>query len=437
VRIAILHHPKSFFPLDVFQRVHEVAELIWVVDSSQWAPAGAGGDRTAANDRWSGPKGSTGPAPPDEHGDRRLLRRLGPVVDIAGLDRAEATRRLAAERPDGVISFVDHHIELAADFADRLGLPFHSPQVATLMVDKLRQREALAREGIPQARFWAVPRGLDRAGTAAFAAGVDYPAVLKPVRGSGSLDIQRVTSPEQLVAALLADRTGRDWLVDEYIPDTLGSREDWYANYLSVESVVSRGEISHVGFCGRFPLSEPFRESGNFMPGLVEPGSEAGLTRLVEEAVRALGIRDSVLHTEIKLTADGPRLIEVNGRLGGRPPFVLETVSSTNLFAVTCQVAGGVPVKFEQPVATSGVGFWLMLHGPISASRVVDVEGLERLASLDGVEIVRVNRGPGAPLDWRAGTDAHVLVVRGRTATHCHLGKLVDDIRRTTVMTFE
>jgi biotin carboxylase len=431
MRIAFLHHPKSFWPLDIFQRVHDTAEVIWVIDSSQWPSAGNGAAAPDSTDhpvRTEAPEGGV---------NYRLLRRLGPVVDVAGLDPDEAARRLSSHHPDGVVTFVDDMMELAAELAARLGLPFHSPQVAAVVVDKQRQREALARDGLPSARFWPVPAGIEATGAAALAGQVAYPAVLKPVRGSGSHLIHRVAGPEELVPLLLAGHGDTQWLIEEYIPDSAGTADDWYANYLSVESVVSRGEVSHVAFCGRFPLADPFRETGNFIPAIFDPDTEGALLQLVDDAVRALGIRDSVIHTEIKLTAEGPRLIEVNGRLGGRPPFVLETVSPVNLFAVTCQVAAGIPVKFEHPVPTTGVGFWLMLHGPTSARRVVAVEGLDRLAAMDGVDIVRTNRGPGSPLDWRSGTNAHVLAVRGRMADHAELAELVAAIRRTTVMTFE
>jgi biotin carboxylase len=421
MRIAVFHHPKSFFPLDLFQRVHDTAELIWVVDSSEWSSAGP----------------NAGPSPEAGGDGHRWLRRLGPVVEVAGLDADEAASSLAVHRPDGVVSFVDDTIVRAAEAAARLGLTFHSLPVAEAVVDKQRQREALEREGLPSARFWPVPSHLDRPTAVELAGRVTYPAVLKPVRGSGSLEIHRIGGPDELVRALTAATGDVTWLVEEYIPDDLQGASDWYANYLSVESVVSRGEVSHVAFCGRFPLAEPFRETGNFIPAIFDPAAEQTMLRLVEDAVRALGIRDSVLHTEIKLTVDGPRLIEVNGRLGGRPPFVLETVSPVNLFAVACQVAAGVPVKFEHPVPTDGVGFWLMIHGPTSARRVRGIEGLDRLAALDGVEVVRTNRGPGEPLDWRSGTDAHVLAVRGRTADHGDLAELVATIRRSTVLTFE
>ncbi len=148
MRIAVLHHPKSFFPLDVYQRVHDTAELIWVVDSTHWE-----GDQP----------GEPGPSGPGGSGDHRWLRRLGPVVDIAGLEPDEAADRVAAHHPDGVVSFCDDTIEMAAGMAARLSLTYHSPQVAAALVDKQRQREALERDGLPSARYWSVPAAIDQA----------------------------------------------------------------------------------------------------------------------------------------------------------------------------------------------------------------------------------------------------------------------------------
>ena len=91
------------------------------------------------------------------------------------------------------------------------------------------------------------------------------------------------------------------------------------------------------------------------------------LTTMAGRTIEALGIQDSVVHTENKLTPDGPKLIEVNGRLGGRPPFVLLEVSSVNLFRVACAVAAGDPVYFDRLVECDGVGFRLMFQPPLSS----------------------------------------------------------------------
>ena len=102
------------------------------------------------------------------------------------------------------------------------------------------------------------------------------------------------------------------------------------------------------------------------------------LTTMAERASGRRGILDSVVHTEIKLTPDGPRLIEVNGRMGGRPAFVLLEVSTVNLFQVACAVAAGTPVRFERLVECDGVGFRLMLQPPDTARHVVSIDGLRR-----------------------------------------------------------
>src|SRR5580658_9657986 len=98
-RIAVLHHARSFFPLDLFQRTRQSAQLIWVLDD-----AFVGDTATA-----------------------RLLRRIGTVVDIAGLDDDAAAELIAQAEPDGILSFVDDQIPRAAALAQRLGLRYHTP----------------------------------------------------------------------------------------------------------------------------------------------------------------------------------------------------------------------------------------------------------------------------------------------------------------------
>ena len=303
------------------------------------------------------------------------------------------------------------------------------------MVDKRRQRESFRAAGIRQPDFWPAPAGASPEQVEVLVGRVTYPAVVKPTAGSRSRGIQRVDSPGELRELLAGQVGGTDHVVEQYLLDD-GPPDRWYASYLSVESVVSHGRVSHVAVTGRFPLAEPFRESGNFIPAILEPCLQSSVLAMAEDAVRSLGITDSVVHTEVKLTPDGPRLVEVNGRLAGRPPFVLGSVSDVNLFRVACQVAVGEPVAFERPVDCRGVGFWLMLQPPMAARSVVAVTGVPALVDLDGVDSAVVSRGPGCTLDWRDGTSTHVAVVRGRVGDHRELADLVDAVRRNVMMEF-
>ena len=181
-RVAILHHEDSFFPLEVHHRIRDEVEPIWVVNTE------------------------VDPA----DGILRLLARLGPVVDMAGLDLDESATRLGAESPQGIVSFVDDTIEYAAALAERLGLRYHTPEVAAIVVDKGRQRAVFERAGIPCPRFRRLPDTPDRAHLARLMDGLAYPTVIKPLRASGSRGVRRASDFDELIASLSLDDDGRD-----------------------------------------------------------------------------------------------------------------------------------------------------------------------------------------------------------------------------------
>ncbi|GAB3392746.1 hypothetical protein GCM10027568_20630 [Humibacter soli] len=405
VRIAVLHHARSFFPMDLFQRTRDTAELIWVLDDA------------FADDPMIG----------------RLLRRLGTVVDIAGLDDDEAATRIARESPDGILSFVDDQIPRAAELARRLGLRYHSPELARILTDKGAQREALAHGGVAEPSYSRVPAASSRETLEAIADLSSFPVVLKPVSGMGSRGIRLLRDREELLE-LAGDPI--DHVVEEFLPDRDGL-PGWAASYLSVETVVASGVTHHVALTGRFPLEPPFRETGNFIPALADEQLRGQLLMMVDQAVATLGVRDSVLHTEIKLTPDGPRLIEINGRLGGRPGFVLAEVSDVNLFAIACRVAAGVPVELDGLVPLSGVGFWLMIQPPVDARTLTTLDGLDEAAALPGVSLVDPKRAMGQGVDWREGTDGQVVTVRGAVPDHGSLGSLVGRLHETLRLEYE
>jgi len=349
----------------------------------------------------------------------RLLPRLGGCVDITDMDHDAAAAALAPHRPDGIVSFVDDHLVTAAAIAARLGLSYHSPEVAVGLADKRRQRDLLARAGVAGPRFWSLGPGPPAAAFEEVPAAVTFPVVAKPAARSGSRGIRLATDRAQLAEVVAAGPT-RGWVVEEYLEDACGMRSD-FASYLSVESVLGSGEVSHVAITSRFPLASEFRETGNFIPVRLPPPLERSVLATPSDALAALGVTSAAAHTEIKLTPDGPRLIEVNGRPGGRPPFVLRAAAGVNLFALTCQAAAGIPVHVDGPVRCRAVGCWLMVQPPVTARRVGEIAGLEEISHLDGVDLVQVRRHPGEHVDWREGTDSQVLTVRGAVPDHPHL----------------
>ncbi|HVC25699.1 MAG TPA: hypothetical protein VND23_08075 [Acidimicrobiales bacterium] len=408
LRIAVIHHPRSMLPMALYEKVRAAAELIFVLDDE------CATDPTAL----------------------RVLGRFGTTVDVSGLDPEAAAYRIAEHRPDGVVAVIDELLERAAAIAALLGLPYHSPHTANALADKRLQREVLRRAGVAGPRFAPLVAGLSRGRAAELARTVGVPAVLKPARGAGSRGMRLVGGTDDLLAQLRGEPDGSAYVLEEYLADDpeIDAR---FGSYVSVESVVSAGTLSHAGITGRLPIADHFRETGTFAPAALSATGEAAVLRLVEDALRALEVTDAVVNTEVKLTPTGPRIVEVNGRLGGRGPFVVQRASGVNLFEIACRVAAGVPVRLDGLAPCDGVAYIVMVQPPEHARRVVSVDGLEALTSIEGVEAVRLDRAPGDPVDWRDGTEAHVLVVRGRAADHSALLSSAAAIERDVRFSYE
>jgi biotin carboxylase len=345
----------------------------------------------------------------------RLLHRLGPVVDVAGLDEDEAAAALARDQPVGITTFSDELIEPTARIAARLGLAYPAPAVAERLVDKAAQRAAVGAAGIPVPERLLVPAGADEVDGR-----VRYPAVLKPCRGQGSRNVLPLRDEDELRSAF--DRLGgtsRDYpvLVEEYLADA-ASADPEFASYLSVESVVFEGQTHHLATNGRFPTVAPFRETGFFIPAALSEDVTADVLDLVDAVVAALGVERGVLHTEVKLTPDGPRLIEVNGRPGGGVAEMLASIADVDLFRLALDVAAGTFDPAPLPLRLDRVAYLFYVHAQDGRGTVTAVEGLEELAHAPGVGAVFLNRPPGSAVDWRDGNHGYVYSVTGTVDDH-------------------
>jgi len=361
-------------------------------------------------------------------------------VDGEGRSISEAAAAVAHHKPGGIVTFQDGGMLRLAKVAAELGLPFHKPEVAARLVDKSVQRRTLEAGGIWVPRYWAAPLEPESADIARLESRLSFPAVLKPRSGAGSKYVTLVRTRAELVEALTQRRIEGltdPMLVEEYIPAARSRNDDQFAPFVSVESYVSEGHISHVALTGRFKFAEPFRETGNFIPADLSPADSVAVCELATEAATALGVEIGCLHTEIKLTPDGPRLIEVNGRLGGGIPQMLRRVTNLDLFDVAFRLALGENLPAETIRHTDGVTYRALIQPPVFAKRILRLEGLDRAAKMPGVDVVIPNKGPGQEVDWREGFPEFVLSAEGTVANLDELRRLDRRLRAEIVVVYE
>jgi len=366
-----------------------------------------------------------------------LLHRFGPVVDIGGLSVGQLLAELSPPyQPDGIVTYLDANMTTFARVAENLDLPFHSPKTALALTDKAEQRRVLKAAGLPTPPSIVITPNQDgNLGT--LGSDVGWPAVLKPRSAQGSRYTFFVTDERRLGELLHSLGPQRpDMVLESYLADDPSRANEPYADYVSVESVVSQAIISHLAVTGRFPLAENFRETGFFIPAALGADDEAAVLDLASSAIKALGVTTGCLHSEIKFTPYGPRVIEVNGRVGGGVPEMLNRAAGFALVEMTLQIALGDAVQVDGPVSTERIGYRFFLQPPAVSATVAAINGLDLVSDHPGVDAITVHHGPGDVLDWKDGSRNHIMAVVGSAEGYVELQGVNQLLRDEVTVTY-
>ena len=235
------------------------------------------------------------------------------LTDTLGAEPMIAAARALDPPPDGVLSWDEARVLQVAKIAAALGLPGGDPEAVLRCRDKQRTRAALDPAGVPQPR-WAAARTPDEALAAADRIG--YPVVLKPRAMAASLGVVRVDGPAELVArfGFARDTTVPGaWRYDEVLVEEFLTGPE-----ISVDCAVHHGRVYPLCVARKEVGYPPYFEEVGHVVDAADPLlSDPELLAVVQDAHTALGYADGITHTELKLTPAGPKLVEVNARLGG------------------------------------------------------------------------------------------------------------------------
>jgi biotin carboxylase len=297
-------------------------------------------------------------------------------------DEVGVERLARAEAVDGLISpGADWPVGVAARVAERLGLPHPiDGATAVLVTNKQRQRARLAEAGAPQ----PVSRVLS-----AFEDGLPVPCVVKAPDRQGQRGLTLVQTREELPAAVaeaIDASRGGSCLVEELVDGP----------EVTVNAISRGGEFTPLTVTDRLTAEPP--AFGVALAHVWPSEHDTGeVVRVAAAAVAALGIQDGPSYTQIRLGADGPRVVEVAARLGGGHDAELcRAALGVDLNALAIDAAlgraeglpGSEPQRSPRPAAC--VVFLVAPEGTLVA-----VEGIDEALGSAGVLDAIVYRRPG------------------------------------------
>ncbi len=313
---------------------------------------------------------------------------------IISTEDERGIQRLAdAERVHGIVApGIDWPVAIAARVAERIGIAHPlSPATAVLATSKARQRERLAAAGLPQPA-WHLVSGPEE--------GLPVPCVVKAPDRQGQRGLSLVEDAAELEAAItraLAESRNGHALVEE-----LADGPEVTVNAFSV--------------AGRFhPLTVTDRltaEPPAFGVALahVWPSDADAVGKAAEVAARAasaLGIQDGPSYTQLRITREGPQVVEVAARLGGGHDAELcRAALGVDLNELALHAALGEEIDPAALVVDPRAGGASTVFLTAAPGELETVEGVEEAEAMEGVLRIRVYRRRGYEVgELRRGAD--------------------------------
>ncbi|WP_460748254.1 ATP-grasp domain-containing protein [Myceligenerans cantabricum] len=262
---------------------------------------------------------------------------------------------------DAVLTTCDYYLPTVAAVAGALGLPGASADAMRTATRKHLVRRALAAAGVPDvphavAATWADARKA--------AADLGYPLVVKPVDLNSGTGVRRVHDEAELAVAFQAatapERNSRGQRLERLalVERVLEGPE------VSVEAITRDGVTEVVGITAKSvaDVGGAYIETGHLFPAPLGDHARDAVGRHVAAVLDAVGYTHGVSHTEVRLTAAGPRVVELNPRQGGGFIFdLVELVTGLNpLDAVVDLALGTAPVPRGRPRAASAAVAFLL-----------------------------------------------------------------------------
>lgn len=342
-----------------------------------------------------------------------------PLADIklvvSTLDQEEVYRQALIYKPDVVItSTSDGPVRTAAYVNEKLGKqPDLSYQDSLCATIKNYMRDRLKENHLPIPEYYAVNNFNEFTEAVRKLEGC---CIIKPADNAGSrgvvlLNGSSFPSNDQLLQAYEYSREnarGGVVMVEEYMTGP----------EVSVEAMTVNEETTIVTITDKFITPPPyFVEIAHSEPSILDEKTQEQICQITKKALKAIGLINAPSHTEIKVTKEGPKIVELAARLGG--DFITSKLvplsTGVDMVGNSVLLATGANVDLTPTRQNGSAIHFIQGAEGILKNIVVD----EKIYHLEGIEEVSLYKKPGdLTHSTRSSNDrlGHV-VTTGKTAS--------------------
>jgi cysteine synthase A len=306
------------------------------------------------------------------------------------------------EAVDAVLTFSEFYVPLVGEVAFALGLHGLNPEAARICRHKPSTRKKLREAGLLTPEFYLVA---SEEQAEELAGRITFPCIVKPPSDSSSHGVRLVRDFDDFMEHYRALHGWKENMRGQVLDGSVLVESVIQGPEYSVETVtLPSGDTVAIGVTDKHLSDWPnFVEMGHDFPSQAPDAIKQALVDTVLQALAAVKFDFGPAHTEIRMTQQGPVVVEINPRLaGGMIPEIVGLATGIDLLEVWMDLLLSRPVDLtpqRQDVAS------IRFLTAQTTGELVDIHGIKDAARIPSVREISASAKPGASV--RPPTDAY------------------------------
>lgn len=308
---------------------------------------------------------------------------------ISTIDTEKVLEAAKKHKIDGILTIcTDLPMRTVARVASELGLPGISEKAAYKATNKAEMRKCFEENGVPTPKFYkAVTKDEYLKAVSNF----NGKCVVKAVDNAGSRGIQLLDDASDTEAALRAFDYCKPFshcgelVVEEYMDGP----------EVCVETLNIDGICYPIQITDQLRKKPPyFTDSGYNQPSLLDEKTKEEIKKVAVAANMALENYTGSSCTEIIVTNDGPKVVEVGARLSGdcMTTHMVPMSTGVDMVKAVINIALGENADHEQKFSKGSCVRYFMK--PVEG-KIMAINGIDDAKAVEGIQQVTVVHGVG------------------------------------------
>lgn len=311
-------------------------------------------------------------------------------VVVSTTDTEKVLEEAKKNKIDGIITIAsDRPMTTVAKVAKELDLIGIDEKTAINATNKSKMRDALKAYGVPIPMYFSV-EDYDQ-----YIKAIDnlrnkkYKCIVKPADNSGSRGIRLVENYDIDQLKKIYDYCKKNsnsgkLVVEEYMQGP----------EVSVETISRNGTCNVIQITDKLTTGAPyFVEMGHNQPSQLPIDIIEKIKKVAIDANKAVGIENGPSHTEIKVTKDGPKIVELGARLGGDniTTHLVPYSTGINMVEASIKIALGEDVDITKKINMASAA----RYKKCDIGKIIKITGVDQANKIQGVKDVKIVHGVG------------------------------------------